>query len=140
MDYTCLAYELMETMNQYKKRNMHKQINEAMHGEIFTLYYINKHKGNVIPSDISNEIGISTARVAATLNSLENKKMVTRTIDSSDRRRILVAMTPAGKKEIEKHIKRITDITINMLCYLGEDDAKEYVRIMKRLAERNPED
>lgn len=140
MDYTRLAYEFMETMNQYKKRDMHKQINESMHGEIFTLYYIYKHKGNAIPSDISNEIGISTARVAATLNSLENKKMVTRKIDPSDRRRILVEMTPAGKKEIEEHINRITDSTINMLCYLGEDDAKAYVRIMKRLAERSPED
>lgn len=138
MDYTDLAYEFMETMNQIKKRNMHKQFNESMHGEIFTLYYISQHEGNVIPSDISNEIGISTARVAATLNSLEKKGMVTRKIDPSDRRRILVEMTPTGKKEIEEHIKMIRDITINMLRYLGEDDAKEYVRIMKRLAERNP--
>ncbi|HHX12372.1 MAG TPA: MarR family transcriptional regulator, partial [Clostridiales bacterium] len=86
MDYTQLAYEFMETMNQIKIRNMHKQFNESMHGEIFTLYFISQHEGNVIPSDISNEIGISTARVAATLNSLEKKGMVTREIDPSDRR------------------------------------------------------
>jgi DNA-binding MarR family transcriptional regulator len=130
----------METMKQVKIRNMHKKFNEAMHGEIFTLFYISSHEGNVIPSEISNEAGISTARVAATLNSLERKRMVTRKIDPSDRRRILVEMTPAGKKEIEGHIKMITDKTMNMLRYLGEDDAMEYVRIMKRLAERTPED
>ncbi|NLK99038.1 MAG: winged helix-turn-helix transcriptional regulator [Clostridiales bacterium] len=140
MDYTHLAYEVMEIMKVFKKRNMHKQFHESMHGEIYTLYYVYQHEGNVIPSDISNKTGVSTARVAATLNSLEKKGMVIRKIDPSDRRRILVEMTPAGKKEIEEHIKKITDSTINMLSYLGEDDAKEYVRIMKRLADRNPED
>lgn len=140
MDYTQLAYEFMETMYQIKKLNIHKQFNESMHGEIFTLYYISQSEENVIPSDISNDIGISTARVAATLNSLEKKGMITRKIDPSDRRRVLVEITPLGKKEIDNHIKMIKDITINMLSYLGEDDAKEYVRIMRRLVERSPED
>lgn len=140
MDYTHLAYEFMETMNQFRKRNMHKQFNESMHGEIFTLYYISQYEGSVIPSEISNEAGISTARVAATLNSLEKKGFITRKIDVSDRRRILVGLTPLGKEQIEGHFKMMMENTISMLSYLGEDDAKEYVRIMKRLAQKNPED
>jgi DNA-binding MarR family transcriptional regulator len=94
----------------------------------------------VIPSEISNEVGISTARVAATLNSLESKGWVTRKIDVNDRRRILVEMTPEGKEQVEKHFQMIMNTTTNMLEYLGEHDANEYVRIMKRLAERRPED
>lgn len=140
MDYTNLAHEFMEIMNQMRKRNIHKPINDSMHGEIFVLLYISQHEHNVIPSEISNEIGISTARVAATLNSLEKKGMITRKIDVSDRRRILVEITPSGKELIDNHFKKIMKITINMLNYLGENDAKEYVRIMKRLSERTPED
>jgi len=140
MDYTNLAREFMEIMNQMRKCNIHKPISDSMHGEIFVLLYISKHEYNVIPSEISNEVGISTARVAATLNSLEKKGMITRKIDVNDRRRILVEMTPSGREQIENHFKMIMKITTNMLSYLGENDAKEYVRIMRRLAERSPED
>ena len=140
MDYTNLAREFMEIMNQMRKCNIHKPISDSMHGEIFVRLYISKHEYNVIPSEISNEVGISTARVAATLNSLEKKGMITRKIDVNDRRRILVEMTPSGREQIENHFKMIMKITTNMLSYLGENDAKEYVRIMRRLAERSPED
>lgn len=140
MDFTSLAKEFMSIMNQLRMRGTQKRISESMHGEIFVLNYINQHGGNVIPSEISNEVGISTARVAATLNSLENKGWITRMIDVNDRRRILVDMTPEGKEQVEQHFKIIMNTTAKMLEYLGEDDAKEYIRIMRKLAERNPED
>jgi len=140
MDYTNLAHEFMGIMHQLRTRNAQKQISESMHGETFVLHYISQHEGNVIPSEISNEVGISTARVAATLNSLESKGWITRKIDVNDRRRILVEMTPAGKEQVETHFQMIMKTTTNMLQYLGEQDAKEYVRIMARLAERSTED
>ncbi len=140
MDYTSLAHEFMGIMHQMRTRNTQKQISESMHGEIFVLNYINRHKGNVIPSDISSEVGISTARVAATLNSLESKGWITRKIDVNDRRRILVEMTLEGKEQVEQHFQMIMKTTTSMLEYLGEHDAKEYVRIMKRLAERKAEE
>ncbi len=140
MDYAGLAHEFMEIMFRMRKRSPEKRISESMHGEIFVLNYIHQHEDNVIPSEISNEIGISTARVAATLNSLEGKGWISRKIDVNDRRRILVEITPAGKEQVEKHFQMIMKTMTNMLQYLGEHDAKEYVRITGRLAERNPED
>lgn len=140
MDYTHLAQEFMGIMHQLRKRGPQKQISDSMHGETFVLLYINRHEGNVIPSEISNELGISTARVAATLNSLESKGLITRRIDVDDRRRILVEVTPAGKEQVEEHFRMVLKTTENMLRYLGDDDAREYVRIMKRLSEKSPED
>jgi DNA-binding MarR family transcriptional regulator len=140
MDYTTLAHEFMKNMGQLRKHNSQKQLNDSMHGEAFVLHYISMHDGNVIPSEISKEMGISSARIAATLNSLESKGMITRMIDVSDRRRILVELTSSGKEQVEKHFQEIMEFTTNMLCFLGEHDAKEYVRIMGRLADRSPED
>ncbi len=140
MDYKQLTREFMEVMNQFRKHNTHKPISDAMHGEIFVLHYISHHHRSVIPSEISNELGISTARVAATLNSLEKKGLITRRIDLEDRRRILVEVTPEGKEQVDKHFQMIMDKTANMLRYLGEEDAKELIRILKRLSERGPED
>ncbi|MEY8351783.1 MarR family transcriptional regulator [Lachnospiraceae bacterium 54-53] len=134
MDYKDLALEFMEVMNQTRRRNVPKQIDDSMRGEHFVLNYISEHEGNVIPSDISHEMGITSARVAAALNSLEKKGLITRRIDAGDRRRILIDMTDAGREQVKKHYEMILDTTIDMLRYLGEEDAKNYIRIMKKMA------
>jgi Transcriptional regulators len=140
MNFEALAIEFMETMHQMRKRKTQKQLNDSMKGESFVLLYISRHEGNVIPSDISNEMGISSARIAATLNSLEGKGLIVRRIDEQDRRRILIDLTEAGRNHVQDHHKMIMGITTNMFRYLGEEDAKEFIRIMKRLADKGPED
>ncbi len=135
MDYEALAREFMESMSLLRNANPHKQIQESMHGETFVLQYISIHGGSVLPSEISNIMGISTARIAATLNSLEQKGLITRRIDTEDRRRILVDLTSDGKKQAGNHRETILQNTIQLLSLMGEEDAKEYVRLTRKLAE-----
>lgn len=140
MDYDSLARDFMEVMNQMRKRRTQKKFNDSMQGESFVLYYISQHEGNVIPSDISNEMGITSARIAATLNGLEDKGFITRRIDVQDRRRIIIDLTDAGREQVGQQYRMIKKMTVGMLKYLGEDDSKELIRIMKKMAEREPED
>ena len=137
MDYTMLAKEFLERIYRLSKHSTHKEINESMHGEIFALQYIAFQKGAIQPSKISKMIRVSSARVAATLNSLERKGLITRRIDTSDRRRILVELTPNGKEEAEEYFQMIVENVAKMLSGLGEHDATEYVRIIGRLTEIN---
>lgn len=135
MDYTKLAEEYLQKIHRLSKHGTYKEINESMHGEMFTLQYIAYHKGAVQPSEISNMTHVSSARVAATLNSLESKGLITRRIDTSDRRRILVELTQDGKEEAEKQFHMILEKVAKMLSVLGEHDAMEYVRIIGRLSD-----
>lgn len=140
MDYESLARDFMEVMHHMHGRNAQKRVNDSLHGENFVLSYISKHEGNVIPSDISNAMGATSARIAAALNSLEKKGLISRRIDAEDRRRILIDLTDAGREHVHEQNQMMISFVTNMLQYLGEDDAKEYIRIMKKLADRNPED
>ena len=140
MDYTSLAREYMQIMHQMRNMNGQKKIHDSMHGENFMLFYISKRQGGIIPSEISNEMGITSARIAAALNSLEAKGLITRRIDTEDRRRILVDLTEAGREQAKEHSNMILNITKSMLEYLGETDATELIRIMKKLAKRNPQE
>ena len=135
MDYVELASEFMQKMYMLRQARPQKQINESMQGEHFVLQFISFHKGYVLPSEISNEMGISSARIAATLNGLERKGLITRQIDISDRRRILVDLTPEGKSLAEAHHKEAIEMITKILSLLGEHDALEYVRITGRFAE-----
>lgn len=140
MDFESLANEFMEVMHRSRGKNVQKQVNDSLQGENFVLAYISEHEGNVIPSGISNAMGTTSARVAATLNSLEGKGLITRRIDVEDRRRILIDLTDAGREQVQKQNQMMMRFVTNMLQYLGEDDAKEYIRILKKLSERKHED
>ncbi len=122
-------------MKKIRDSQVQKQIDTSLHGEISVLQYL-AHKGDdVIPSEISDVMQVSTARVAAALNSLEDKGLITRQIDLDDRRRILVRLTSAGERQAAEHREMVFGNITDMLQSLGEHDAQEFVRITDRLAE-----
>lgn len=135
MDYEKLASEFMEKMHLLKKAKPHHQFNESFHGEAFVIQYLSHRNCSVLPSEISQAMGTSTARIAAALNSLEKKGLITRQIDLSDRRRILVDITAAGKDLAKERHQEILERTSKLLSLLGEDDAKEFVRLTSKLVE-----
>jgi len=139
LDYFELAIELLNGMQSLHKVKSQRNINEAMQGETFVLKYIAHHNGDVLPGEIGQKMDVSSARIAAALNSLEKKGLITRQINTSDRRQILVGITKEGKDLAEKHQKTVLEAIAKMLELLGEHDAKEYVRIMKKLAEIIPD-
>jgi len=135
MDYNKLAEEFFQKMQLTQKARQQKQINETIHGEAFVLHCIKEKTGEIVPGDISAAMGVSSARVAAALNSLESKGYITREICGSDRRKIIIKLTQAGNIEAEEQMQRFLAMTAKMLAMLGEQDAREYVRISGRVAE-----
>jgi DNA-binding MarR family transcriptional regulator len=135
MDYSILAAEWLSKMRPLHSAKLQKNINEALRGEIYALHFLVFHDGEALPGEISNEMNVSSARIAQTLNGMEKKGWISRRIDTSDRRRILVNLTPEGKLEAKKHMDTALGHIAKMLALLGEQDAKEYVRITGRLAE-----
>lgn len=145
MDYEILARELLEFMQRLYKSKPQKKITDAMHGKKSIMACLAFSKDEKIsPGDLSEELNISSARVAAALNGLEDKGFIKRSIDPSDRRKILIEMTEKGKKETKRHMDTMIKKTAENLKELGEKDASEYVRILGRLSEimsrRNCED
>jgi Transcriptional regulators len=136
MDYTELSYELLQTIYRYYTFQTHRRLNSAMHGEAFALQYIAQNDDAVVPSDIESAMNVSSARIATVLNGLENKKWITRRIDPQDRRRTILKLTPMGEEQAAKSSQQLLILLAEILEYLGESDAKDYVRIMGRLAER----
>ena len=136
MDYTNLAEKLLQTVFRFYKTGSQKQLSRAAQGETFALQFIAQHNDTTVPSDIENEMSVSSARIAAVLNSLENKGLITRRIDSADRRRTILRLTEAGEERAAEETDKLLDAASGMLEYLGEKDASEYVRIMGRLADR----
>jgi len=135
MDYDLLALELIENMHSARAAFRQKPIPEDIRGEAFVLYCIENKGGRTVPSELSDMICVSSARVAAVLNSLEDKEFITRRIDTDDRRKIIVELTPKGAHYVEEFRKKQTEQMKDILMSLGEEDAEELVRLVGRLVE-----
>lgn len=135
MDYIELATKFLQNMQLLHKSRPQKKITESMQGEIFVLHYLFHQGDDVVPGEISNIMNISSARTAAALNSLERKGFIIRDIDKNDRRRILIRLTEEGRDSAQKHQQELIQNTVKMLRLLGDDDAREYIRITGKLAE-----
>jgi MarR family transcriptional regulator, organic hydroperoxide resistance regulator len=135
MDYQSLAGDMLHKMYIINKARPQRKFNDCMRGEGFVLQYVIFREEPVQPSEISSFMNISTARMAAALNSLERKGLVTRRIDLSDRRKILVELTQEGKRLADMQRVGMLAHFTRLLELLGEQDATDLVRIAGRVAD-----
>ncbi|MCI1902422.1 MAG: winged helix DNA-binding protein [Bifidobacteriaceae bacterium] len=130
-----LAIEFVHLMPKMHRTDPQKRINESMRGEHFIVQYIQMQGRKVQPSEISTEMEISSARVAAALNGLEKKGLIKREIDPSDRRRILVGLTDEGSERAQEISEHMVDSIRELFASLGLEDSRELVRLIGRVAD-----
>lgn len=135
MDYYELAKQLIDMRSKRPQVKMERTISQTGRGEVLVLNYLATNGNKAYPKDISKAVMLTTARIAAVLKSLEKHLLITRTPDPLDNRQIIVELTEAGIVFIEKRRKELLDVTVKMLEALGENDAREYVRIQNKLIE-----
>lgn len=133
MDYYDLANELMKMRSCTPEIQPEREISKSGKGELCVLNYLFDHNKAAYPKELSKGMMVSTARIAVILNHLEQARMITRTADPEDNRQIIVSLTRNGMELCEKKRNMMRGHLIYMLKQLGPDDAREYVRIQKRL-------
>lgn len=106
----------------------------AAESESAVLFYLcNKdEKDEVIPSEIAVEFGYPRARVTRILDALESRGEVKRVHDKQDRRRVLVYATEKGRAASRESDAKATEGLVKFIDSLGEEDADELVRILRK--------
>jgi len=138
MDDTKLTMALIENLLSLVRTSLQKQFGQFVRGESYILNNLLKRSDAALPSELSADMGISTARVAVILNNLENKEYITREMDSSDRRKILVRLTEKGKMRIVDEHKQLFENTRFVIREIGEEDAHELIRILQKIVTVSP--
>lgn len=133
-----LTKELMSI--QLLKEPPMKKFNALSKGEMGTLLYLKFEKNNVLAGDISKRLKLTTGRTAIILKSLEKKGFITKIKGQNDCRRTYVSITDAGVEFVRKDGEVVFKSIKNILTFLGEEDAKHFVRINKKLLENYDKD
>lgn len=138
-DYEQLAIELIDTRFDHAQLGAEQRMSRVLSGESFALNFIYEHTasdraGTCHPKDISRRMGVTAARVASILKSLERRGLLTRSADPIDSRQVVVTLTEQGICEVRRHRQETLDAIVRVLRSLGLRDSLELVRLMKKLA------
>lgn len=129
--YKALAEEFLKTISVPGKL---KHQRGSMKSDNFILFFI-ATKETVLPKAISEELSITQARVTKVLNTLARDGFITRETDPIDRRRVIVKITDKGREKGLKEREIFINKAAKLFEALGEEDARQYVRIMGKIAQ-----
>jgi MarR family transcriptional regulator, organic hydroperoxide resistance regulator len=135
MDYKALAEELFHVMTRTAKLPFQKKVDDLSHGERKILGYLTFGKNGVPSGDLSEKLDLTTPRVASALNSLAKKGYIERNRDENDKRMVIVSITESGKSYMLEEYNNLISMMQQTLEKLGEKDALEFIRIIKRIKE-----
>lgn len=134
VDYREGALRLVVRTTALNRLMARTAMREFWKGETPILLHL-RDCGHTTPGELSEAMDISTARVAATLNALEEKGLISRRIDPADRRKIVVTLTEGGVAYVRRLQEGLIGDTEAVLRSLGDHDAEEYLRILERVTE-----
>ncbi len=135
MDYQKLANELFMDMIKTPKAPFQKKIDDISHGERRLLGQLTCEENGMTSGELSEKLELSTPRVASALNSLSKKGFIERHRDENDKRIVIVKITEAGRNFVQEEHEEAVAMVEQTLKLLGEKDAKEFARIIKRIRE-----
>ena len=109
------------------------RISKLTQGEHFVLNYLLTHHRQAHPVDLSRGLVVGTARIAALLNRMEDKGLISRLPDPLNNRQVIVTLSPQGLEAIQTFRSQVIRSAAQMLADLGPEDAREFIRIQKKL-------
>lgn len=131
-----LAQELARTMVRFRRIGWQ---DKSKHGIRMSEYMLlctlkecnaSKIKGIKV-SDLSTRMRITPAAVTHMINSLEEAGYIERLPDSTDRRVVLVCPTEKSLGVMEKMQAEHLEFLQDWVAFLGEQDSKELIRLLK---------
>lgn len=133
-----LVQRLINSLYRIGQDDNNRKINKSVSGEYKAIGLISLNGGWIYPKNIEKEMGVSSARVAKIINNLEAKNLIVREVDKNDRRRTIVTLTEKGKKFESLKKERMDFAIITMFELLGEEDSKDFVRIVEKIETSMP--
>ncbi len=132
-----LAFELQSVVGKFRRTIISNhdcsKLKSAAKQIIFWICELKNGKPVTI-SEIANKIGVTLAAVTHQINALEKQGLLKRLSGDVDRRLVMVRLTEKGNMQVEKLKKEFAEKTRILTGFLGEDDTKDLIRLVKKMS------
>jgi DNA-binding MarR family transcriptional regulator len=93
--------------------------------------------GPASQADLSRGTTIDRSDMTATVNELVDRGLVERTADEGDRRRNVVTLTPAGRRQLDKLDRVVGKVQDDLLAPLSADERRRLVDLLTRVVDHH---
>ena len=129
----CINYLLTGAQHavfQYMKKNLSQfDITPIQYGVLGCIWEFDMHN----PKEIAAHLGVENSTISGILERMENKGLIRRMIDSTDRRFIHIELTDLSKS-LEVPVRTVvTEVDNNVLGQFSEDEIITLKDILRRI-------
>ena len=89
--------------------------------------------GPASQATLGRRSGIHLSDMVATINELAERKLVERAPDPADRRRNIISLTAAGKRQLRRLEKRLAETQDELLAPLSPEERDRLTELLSRL-------
>lgn len=131
--YIAEVSDSLERIFSGQQNKAFDRIMKAQRGESMILKMLSMRDESMKPSEMAEALGMTKGRISSILNSLEGKGLVSRDIDLSNRRSIIVKLTDAGRRAIEEECGEVHEFMSGIFEEMGEHDSREFCRLLSEV-------
>lgn len=133
LNFRQYAARLLTLLTELQKRAVHQSAMHLSMGETGVMRCLYLNRESMSAGELSRVLGISSGGVANLLNSLEKKGLISRVMNPTDRRGILVSLSDSGYHLLEARQNEAVRITSELLARLGQEDTEHLIRIYQKM-------
>jgi MarR family transcriptional regulator, lower aerobic nicotinate degradation pathway regulator len=108
---------------------------DGLRGYHYRLLAALEQWGPASQADLGRDTGIDRSDVTAALSELEARKLVERRVDPGNKRRNIVTITPAGRREVDALDAVVGQVQDELLAPLSPAQRRQLVELLDRLLE-----
>jgi DNA-binding MarR family transcriptional regulator len=135
-DRADLIFNLVKLFNRMSQdfESVHRPLGWTWAGfRIMNLLWVT---GRIEARELARVSGSSRATISAVLGTLERDGLVTRERSESDRRQVLVRLTPEGARRLESGIEAQVRRDRQWFAVLSDDEQRVFGQLLQRLADQ----
>jgi DNA-binding MarR family transcriptional regulator len=130
-----IAQQLIDLVTQFNLAlpRGRRRVGDLKEVEFLTLSILHQ-RDTLIVGDIQRQLGVLPAQMSRIIRSLEARErpLIACRINPQDKRKIDVALTPAGAKAFDDHQKGRAHAVAGLLARLPEDDLDDLQRLLEK--------
>ena len=133
MSLDVLALEFTDMQLKYSKEISAFLDKASAVGQDRILIYLYKENGHILVGDLTNELQMSTGRIANILKELERKGYILRIQQREDKRKYEVCLTKSGKNYSRELYADMVANHRALMEQLGETDGEQLLKLSEKV-------
>ncbi len=127
------AEELYDTLDSDYLHVLTQFAEEGFKGIFVVLKVLSKHNHPMLAGQIADCIGISTARVAVALNTLDSKGYIIKSKVAGDKRKTLITLTPLGVSALHEREQKIKQLISYATRTLSSSEQTQLITLIHKM-------